>query len=99
MPETLVTHGLCGVCAKAARCLYLCKAGGPLLQCDEFELDRLPLSRASGQRPAPGGARLGVAAAEEDSEAYTGLCRDCENRADCTFPQPEGGVWRCEEYR
>ncbi|MBX3393880.1 MAG: hypothetical protein KF841_00790 [Phycisphaerae bacterium] len=28
-----------------------------------------------------------------------GLCATCELRETCTFPRPESGVWRCEEYR
>lgn len=28
-----------------------------------------------------------------------GLCATCELCETCTFPRPESGVWRCEEYR
>jgi len=95
----LAMHGLCGVCAKAAKCVYPRKTGGPLLQCDEFELDRLPSRMAPGPSRALAGHRLSPGAGEGDSATHTGLCQDCENRRDCTFPRPEGGVWRCEEYR
>jgi hypothetical protein len=27
-----------------------------------------------------------------------GLCVNCESRATCTFPRPQGGVWFCAEY-
>lgn len=31
--------------------------------------------------------------------AAVGLCSNCELRSTCTFAKPEGGVWRCDEYR
>jgi len=30
---------------------------------------------------------------------FLGLCVNCEDRETCIYPKPEGGVWRCEEYR
>lgn len=32
----------------------------------------------------------------EDSEL--GLCVNCENRVNCNFSKPEGGVWYCEQF-
>jgi hypothetical protein len=32
------------------------------------------------------------------STKFLGLCSNCDNRETCTYPKPEGGVWRCEEY-
>jgi len=99
MPENLAMHGLCGACANAAECTHRRQAGGPVLQCEEFELYRLPPRRPAGQNSAPVGLRLSADAGEEDSGKHTGLCQDCENRRVCTFPRLEGGVWHCEEYR
>ncbi len=68
-----------------------------MVQCEEFEIARPDPSPSraarravvSGPRetsdPGPGGEMLG-------------LCRNCEARPRCTFPKPEAGVWRCEEY-
>ena len=27
-----------------------------------------------------------------------GLCVNCSQRFDCTYEQPIGGVWHCEDY-
>lgn len=27
-----------------------------------------------------------------------GLCANCAKRTQCRLPQPEGGVWHCEDY-
>ena len=99
MPETLVTHGLCEVCVNAVKCVYLRQARSPVLQCGEFDLCQPSATVASDHGPASAGLRRSPNARQGDSGTHTGLCRDCENRRDCTFPRLEGGVWHCEEYR
>ena len=39
-----------------------------------------------------------VSDAETNRTPSEGLCSDCENREDCAWRIPEGGVWHCEEY-
>lgn len=36
--------------------------------------------------------------ARANREWYPGLCSICEKLEGCTYPQPEGGVFHCEEY-
>lgn len=48
----------------------------------------------------PGLLVIPEASAESPSrEQPRGLCTDCLIRAECQFPKPASGVWRCEEYR
>lgn len=36
---------------------------------------------------------------EDPFHHYKGLCSNCEERATCIYPKPEGGVWHCDEFR
>jgi len=58
-------------------------------QCEEFAGDGPRASVDLDVRPArtDAGGRV------------PGLCANCEERDSCRFPRPQGGVWRCEEYR
>ena len=33
------------------------------------------------------------------SNKFKGLCMNCDNSDDCTYPKSESGVWHCEEYK
>ncbi len=87
--------GLCGTCEHAALCMYLGDAEHPVLECEEFTHHRASATRTAARR-------MNLAAApraEVRLPLASGLCFDCENRAECVFEKPEGGVWQCEEYR
>ncbi len=87
--------GLCATCVKAEICTFPKVPNYPVLECDEFEgyavpwEERVTQARKIGQYP--------VKEKAEDKK-YKGLCRNCCKRETCTFPKPEGGVWRCDEY-
>jgi len=99
MAEKTETRGLCSTCTNASGCAYLQRAKSLVLQCEEFE-DYQPPRRSAGiPGTRPASPPLGPDAGEGDASDYRGLCSDCEDRRTCTFPRPEGGVWRCEEYR
>lgn len=90
--------GICAHCASASGCTYPKEAGRPTLFCDEFEgfAPRAAANIASiheGRRAAP------QVDSSRELAIYKGLCRTCANRDGCDFPKPEGGVWRCEEYK
>ncbi len=36
---------------------------------------------------------------KHSSNKIMGLCSNCKNRKNCSFPKPESGVWHCEEYQ
>lgn len=93
-------RGICLICKNANTCVFPRDPNRPLLYCDELELDD----------PLPKGTREAMVSSYADmleqtcrrskgSEAPLGLCKLCENREECTFPKPEGGVWHCEEYK
>lgn len=96
----MAQKGLCAHCALAAECTFPRDPKRPILFCDEFE--GFPTRVPSKAAPTSGTTPRKVVANPEkndDADLYKGLCRTCENRHHCTFPKPEGGVWRCEEYQ
>jgi hypothetical protein len=99
MAEKIEPRGLCATCRNADGCAYLQQAGAPVLQCEEFDGYQPPRRRAGGPGARSARPPVGPDASEDDASHYKGLCVDCEDRRTCTFPRPEGGVWRCEEYR
>ena len=99
MAEKMETRGLCSTCRNAVGCAYLQQAESPVLQCEEFDGYQPPRRSAGVPGARSASPPLGSDAGEEDASDYRGLCSDCEDRRTCTFPRPEGGVWRCEEYR
>lgn len=86
-------RGLCSTCAKEPFCTLPRAPDRPVLQCEEMEVLELP---TSGTTTVFGTFRARPTPAETSS--LRGLCVNCERRADCTFPKPPEGVWRCEEY-
>ena len=80
--------GLCTSCERQPTCTYAQDGAHRVLQCDEYAATARVRRRLS-ERTSRG---------EDSSEKPLGLCSSCAGRATCTFPRPEGGVWRCEEY-
>jgi hypothetical protein len=81
-------QGLCLLCWHRERCRF--PRSQRVLQCDEFtpsEGRKLPLVSCADQPETP-----------ERAPAVRGLCVNCARLEGCTYPKPEGGVWRCEEY-
>jgi len=96
--EKLEKLGLCATCKNAPTCAFPTDPQQARVECEEFESDGVALQAAGGCRaplPRPRRAR----AARPGANHALGLCQNCQNRATCTFPRPEGGVWHCEEYR
>lgn len=94
----LPTHaGLCTNCDNRATCTYPALSGTPILQCEEYVL-RAPMAEtAECGNPRPS-RRPRETAPPAVVDRTLGLCSNCAKAATCTFPKPEGGVWRCEEY-
>ncbi len=93
MRNTSASEGVCPACRFGPDCIYATTGHRPILQCEQFEL-ALP---AASSRQASPVAR--TAAGEYGGHRLAGLCSNCEFRDACIYPEPEGGVWRCEEYR
>ncbi len=90
-------QGLCLTCQNASECTFPRDSARPVLQCEEFGdiLGRSP-EKVSPEGSRPPGTALSQA--ESELGTWIGLCKNCENRKDCRYPKPEGGIWRCEEY-
>lgn len=95
-----VHRGICSTCSQASRCAFSPKDGRVVLNCGEFTpveprqgSDTRSVRSTSAPRP-----RI-TPTEPRRREKVMGLCASCEGRETCTFPKPEGGVWRCEEYR
>jgi len=93
-------EGICKQCVNAQYCTYPKTKGRPVMFCGEFEgyppVKTPNVSNIKDTRPvvSPSQPRK----TEEPVTIFRGLCSTCENRNDCEYPKPEGGVWRCEEY-
>ena len=87
--------GLCMTCNNAPTCFYQVSRG-PCLVCELFDGYAAPPVRAADARPFLSAA---VFAADDDASAYTGLCVNCDHRANCRNAKTGSGVWHCEDYR
>jgi len=91
--------GLCLCCKFALACTYDSNPGHPILQCEEFEgMIYTPDQRKKPKKILPLKSRRSPFPSGSPSQ-YKGLCKTCEERATCTYPKPEGGVWHCEEFQ
>lgn len=84
-------QGLCSTCEHAKVCIYARESKEPIMQCEEFFAGELPSDEFEFIR------------APQSKTFYRadlkGICVNCENRDNCTFPKPDGGIWHCEEYK
>ncbi len=90
------TGGICRTCDNRTECTFL-NTGAGVLNCDELDYP----SPSSALNATPGSPALRPAPEtppDESQDNLIGLCRTCENRFDCQFPKPAGGVWSCDEF-
>ena len=99
MQHKLEYEGIFAACKSAPHCVCLKDSKSPILQCGEFK-GFSPVTRKpfNADNPKQTGAFAATTTQNSDATKYKGLCINCVTRETCTFPQPEGGVWRCEEY-
>ncbi len=93
MTNTSATEGVCAACRYGSECIFEAAASRPILQCEQFEL-ALPIPPVRAKS-----TETRSLTAELPRNGHLGLCMNCEFRDACIYPRPEGGVWRCEEYR
>lgn len=86
-----VAAGLCRACAHAATCTHARIPDVPVVSCDDAEPLWIDVPPATGVATRP-------TMAPPPRAAVKGLCATCARFADCTYPKPEIGVWRCEEF-
>jgi hypothetical protein len=90
-------HGVCSACMHEMTCAHPRDLEHPPLECAEFEIAVRPADPVDGSACTDGHEAAALGA--ELPAGIKGLCVNCEERASCAYPKPEGGVWRCEEYR
>jgi hypothetical protein len=84
-------RGLCGTCSLSTTCTFPRASERPIMHCDEFEGYEFSKTVSSTKT-------TGISTVAENRVELKGLCKNCENRPTCSYPKPESGVWRCEEY-
>jgi len=68
----------------------------PVLHCEEFEIEASsPIKATEKDFWQTTESYINT---DKASTKFTGLCSNCENHKNCTFPKPEGGIWHCKEY-
>jgi len=101
MPKQVRYRGLCLTCNNAADCTFSKDPDRPVVQCEEFDGYEHPppkiLAKQDSVRDAP--ACDSGSTKNDDENKFVGLCKTCDERNFCMFTKPEGGIWRCEEYR
>ena len=91
MLMTSMSHGVCAACTHGGECVMEEEADSMILQCEQFEM-AFPEAVSPPARPY-------VRTRDEyESNGYAGICSTCAHRATCTYPRPEGAIWRCEDY-
>ena len=88
---------LCSSCKHASTCTFPKDPERPSFYCEEFEIEVAPkMQTAGGEKQQPVTPDTGKF---KGKTQFVGLCCDCENRHNCIFPKPDGGIWHCQEYR
>jgi hypothetical protein len=83
---------LCSTCRVAGACLLHPGDADVVLECASYAaVDRAGVGTSS-TRPAQEPPAAGA------SRKLAGLCVNCDHRFKCTYEQPVGGVWHCEDY-
>lgn len=100
MPITREEYGLCKTCKNNGNCTYRSAEndGQPILYCEEAEPIEGVQERIIPVSPPVKREILAYPETPENAD-HRSLCFNCENRQNCTYPKPEGGVWHCQEYR
>ncbi len=98
--ETLTKNrGMCSACKYEAGCIYPHSKDQIVLNCGQFELGP-PVERPPATQEQVELEKLWKKTSRKEPQSrLQGLCGSCEDRDVCIYPKPEGGVWRCEEYR
>ena len=92
--------GLCSYCKLELNCIFIRDPNRPVCECEEFEeITYVSIQVPNQKNISSINSSKNPSAREDSLPSYKGLCSNCEERATCVYPKPEGGVWRCDEYR
>ncbi|MFH0801522.1 MAG: hypothetical protein V2A78_03925 [bacterium] len=92
--------GLCSACINEAGCTYGNTEERQVIQCEQFELSmpsRQKITENEIWRVVKSMVKPSERA-ETDTHVW-GLCKNCGDFPNCTYPRSEGGVWHCEDYK
>lgn len=81
--------GLCSTCGYSDGCTLRNTPEWPVLFCEEFDSS---IPGMTSDYPVTFQSMANA------PDGYIGLCMNCDNRDECRFRKPEGGIWNCEEY-
>ncbi len=96
MSASRKTQGICLSCIFHPECSLRRDKAAPVWFCESFECtEREP---CKDEQVDLNHCRKDVNPEICDT-SLKGLCMNCENRASCSYPRPEGGVWHCSEYK
>lgn len=89
-------NSICSSCRHEDNCTFIDHSPNAILMCEEFELEIVEkkINKKTSEEPK---ALNGSALSHVKSE-FTGLCVNCEDRADCKSCKSDFVVWHCEEY-
>lgn len=99
-PAAGKSAGLCSACINEAGCTYGNTEERRVIQCEQFELS-MPYRQKTAENEIWQIVKSMVkpsASAETDAHVW-GLCKNCGEFPNCTYPRSEGGVWHCEDYK
>ena len=88
-------NDLCSTCNHGAICMSKKTRQGPVWFCEEFD-NYVPVKE---QPWVEAQSQTAINTMEDDCSQFKGLCINCEERHNCHFSKPNGGVWHCEEYK
>jgi hypothetical protein len=92
--------GLCSYCKSEPTCTFVRDPSRPVYQCEEFgEFTYAPVRVPNRKNISLKHFPKNPIGSEDPFSLHQGLCSQCEGRANCIYPKPEGGVWHCEEFR
>ena len=92
--------GLCSYCKSAPICTFTRDPNRPVCECDEFGgFTYTPVGVPNRKDISLKHFPKKPIGSEDPFSLHKGLCSQCEGRANCIYPKPEGGVWHCEEFR
>lgn len=98
MGDHPVLRSLCRTCLDCETCMYCKQASKPIVHCEEFKpCDSVRCHAGPKRRDLP--SKEQAMAMMCESSDLKGLCMNCENRFNCSFPKPQGGVWHCAEFQ
>lgn len=90
--------GLCSTCFHCGSCALCANHSMPIHYCEEFTTQEVGRMGASQKDLRRVGQSSGGTTSASGCGKHMGLCMNCVHKDTCTFPRPEGGVWRCNEY-